>query len=152
MDDFLLCELVLFPLSPLLWGREYPLEEFFGYFEVVCVFLYQREHGGVGNFWLAKIQYYFFTEAGQYSRCLAALHEADDGPVLENNPDSLIAIGSELGKPDYLHFLVDLVLHRGHQARLGKFIFIRVNLGRIILCALEMRLTDEDIGGNEKLL
>jgi hypothetical protein len=152
LDDFLLCELVLFPLSPLVWGGEDPLEEFFGYFEVVCVFLYQREHGGVGNFGLAKVQYYFFTETGQYSRCLAALHEADDGAVLEDNPDSLIAIGREFGKPGDLHFLVDLVLHRGHQTRLGKFIFIGVNLGGIVRCADEMRLTDEDIGRNEELL
>ena len=80
------------------------------------------------------------------------MHEADDGPVLEDNPDSLIAIGSELGKPGDLHFLVNLVLHGGHQTCLGKFIFIRVNLSGIVRGAVEMRLTDEDIGGNEKLL
>lgn len=80
------------------------------------------------------------------------MHEADDGAVLEDNPDSLIAIGSKLGKPGNLHFLVDLVLHGGHQTRFGKFIFIRVNLGGIVRYALEMRLADEDIGGNEKLL
>ena len=76
------------------------------------------------------------------------MHEADDGAVLEDNPDSLIAIGSEFGKPSDLHFLVNLVLHGGHQTCLRKFIFIGVNLGGIVWGALEMRLADEDIGGN----
>lgn len=152
MDDFLLCKLVLLPLSPLIWGGEDPLEEFFCNFKIVRVFLDQREHCRVRYFGLAKVQYYFFTEAGQYSRCLAALHEADNGPVLEDNPNSLIAISSEFGKPGYFHFFVDLVLHGGHQTCLRKFIFKRLNLCGIVRSAFKMRLTNEDIGGNEELL
>jgi hypothetical protein len=152
LDDFLLCKLVLFPLSPLIWGGEDPLEEFFCYFKVVCIFLDQREHGRVGYFGLAKVQYYFFTEAGQYPGCLAALHEADNGPVLEDNPNSFIAISSEFGKPGYFHFLEDLVLHGGHQTCLGKFIFKRLNLCGIVRSTFKMRLIDEDISWNEELL
>lgn len=152
LDDFLFCKLVLFPLSPLVWGGEDPLEEFFCNFKVVCVFLDQREHGRVGYFGLAKVQYYFFTEAGQYPGCLTALHEADNGPIFENNPNSFIAISSEFGKPGNFHFFVDLVLHGGHQRCLGKFIFKRLYLCGIVRRAVKMRLIDEYIGDNEKLL